>query len=149
MSTYKSLASHCSFIIWKQANNVDAVRAVNDSRMNQHLNQQPYNSAKKYKSRSVSKKKTQNVAMITKFICTAITWQTFCSFAQTKNFKVKNIWGGNASPCLWLNPPMHYYVLAEQLVDTPTNANSRVNWTTHLGLQSHVHYTASQFNNTK
>jgi len=30
------------------------------------------------------------------------------------------------------------YVLAEQLMDTPTNANSRVNWTTHL--QSHVHY---------
>ena len=25
---------------------------------------------------------------------------------QTTNFKVKNIWGGNASPCLWLNPPM-------------------------------------------
>ena len=31
---------------------------------------------------------------------------SFCSFAQTTNFKVKNIWGGNASPCLWLNPPM-------------------------------------------
>jgi len=30
----------------------------------------------------------------------------FCSFAQTKNFKVRNIWGGNASPCLRLNPPM-------------------------------------------
>ena len=25
---------------------------------------------------------------------------------QTTNFKVKNIWGANASPCLWLNPPM-------------------------------------------
>ena len=25
---------------------------------------------------------------------------------QTTNFKDKNNWGGNASPCLWLNPPM-------------------------------------------
>ena len=31
---------------------------------------------------------------------------SFCIFAQTTNFKVKNIWGGKASPCLWLNPPM-------------------------------------------
>ena len=25
---------------------------------------------------------------------------------KTNRDKVKNIWGGNASPCLWLNPPM-------------------------------------------
>jgi len=25
---------------------------------------------------------------------------------QTTNFKVENIWGDNASSCLWLNSPM-------------------------------------------
>jgi len=35
-----------------------------------------------------------------------------------------------------------HYVLAEQLMDTPTNANSRVNWTTHTRTYttSQLHY---------
>ena len=32
---------------------------------------------------------------------------------QTTNFKVKNIWGGNASPASPLNPPMHMSTVNE------------------------------------